>query len=64
MENKTRILYNDNVDQLKGCGASLVARLFWVQNVTGSNPVIPTAPFGSNEESIEIDLSCVESVIL
>ena len=42
VENKTRILYNDTVEQYKGMWRSLVARLFWVQNVTGSNPVIPT----------------------
>lgn len=41
VENKTKILYNDTVNQLKGMQRSLVARLFWVQNVTGSNPVIP-----------------------
>jgi hypothetical protein len=27
---------------IEGMWRSLVARLFWVQNVTGSNPVIPT----------------------
>jgi hypothetical protein len=27
----------------------LVACLFWVQNVAGSNPVIPTFPFFSME---------------
>ena len=46
VENKTGILYNDTVEQLKeqlkGMWRSLVARLFWVQNVAGSNPVIPT----------------------
>jgi hypothetical protein len=40
----------------------LVACLFWVQNVAGSNPVIPTYPFFSmererNERSFYIDLN-------
>ena len=42
MENKTGILYNDTIRTIEGMWRSLVARLFWVQNVTGSNPVIPT----------------------
>lgn len=42
VETKIEILYNDTVEQCKGMWRSLVARLFWVQNVTGSNPVIPT----------------------
>lgn len=49
MENKTGILYNDTVDQLKGMQRSLVARLFWVQNVAGSNPVIPTYYLSSEQ---------------
>ena len=36
-EFSTMTLYNS-----QGMWRSLVARLFWVQNVTGSNPVIPT----------------------
>ena len=42
VENKKGIVYNGIVQQFgKGMQRSLVARLFWVQNVTGSNPVIP-----------------------
>lgn len=48
MENNTGILQNETAQQFekkKGMQRSLVARLFWVQNVTGSNPVIPTYHF-------------------
>lgn len=31
VENRTGILYNDIVDQLKGMQRNLVAPLFWVQ---------------------------------
>lgn len=43
VENKTEILYNTmHCRTMEGMWRSLVAHLFWVQNVTGSNPVIPS----------------------
>jgi hypothetical protein len=42
VENKSR--------SIKGMWRSLVARLFWVQNVAGSNPVIPTYYFAFEKQ--------------
>ena len=40
MENRAGILYNDTRRPIERDSAAWP--LFWVQNVTGSNPVIPT----------------------
>lgn len=65
VENKTGILYNDTVEQLKGCGAAWQRVCFGYKmsrvQILSSLPI--TAPLSSNEESTEIHSNWAESFI-